>query len=559
MLKQLHIKNLAIIDEVDLDFKMGMTVLTGETGAGKSILIDALGLVLGDRGDSSLIREKTERAEIVATFDIGSSKELHQLCEEQSIDLDSDELVVRRVISRDGRSRAYVNSSQVPVQLLRTIGQSLIDIHGQHAHQSLMNRSVQRTLLDFYAAHVDILNEVNRIYHEWKDINDKLTAITNDSGSHEATIELLQYQVKELEDLSLQEGENENLEDEHRRLSNIKELIDVTQSVLSSLDESEISVQSGLQRAVHGLKTLSKSDPETEKFADLLDNITIQLSDAVEDIRHYSGKLEDDPQRLTEVENRLETLYDMSRKHQVKPHELPEHFRTLQDKLDGLINDRESVQNLIKERDELLSQYQQTAGKLHKSRTRAAASMAGEISTQLKLLGMPDGKFHVNIEQLDPGQPTRDGPDQIEFLVSLNPGSSPQALRKVASGGELSRISLAIQMSCKEAKTAPTLIFDEVDAGIGGKTADIVANLLKDIADGLQVFCVTHLPQVASRADNHLLVDKYSKQNFTFTQVSLLNDDERVEEIARMLGGMRVSEKTMEHAREMLGHEVTAA
>jgi DNA repair protein RecN (Recombination protein N) len=559
MLKQLNIQNLAIIDEVDLDFNKGMTVLTGETGAGKSILIDALGLVLGDRGDSSLIRENSERSEILATFDVRGRKELHNLLEDQSIDSDSEELVIRRVISRDGRSKAYVNSSPVPVQLLRTIGENLIDIHGQHAHQSLMNRSIQRSLFDYYAAHQTILNDVNSYYDEWKSINDKYIEITNDSGSHEASIELLQYQVKELEDLSLKEDEYDTLEDEHRRLSNIKELIDVTRSVLETLSENEISVESSLQRAVHDIKTLSKSDPETEKFVNLLNNISIQLTDALEEIRHYFEKLEDDPQRLNELENRLNTLYDMARKHQVKPENLEGHFRVLQDKLHQLVSDRDSVQALVEQRDRALDKYHQAAQKLHKGRLKAAVAMAREISGQLNLLGMPDGEFQVNIEQLDPGHPLRDGLDLIEFLVSLNPGTSPQPLRKVASGGELSRISLAIQMACKDAKTAPTLIFDEVDAGIGGRTADILANLLKDISDGHQVFCVTHLPQVASRADNHLLVDKYSKKDSTYAQVSVLNVDDRVEEIARMLGGMRVSEKTREHAREMLGHEVSAA
>ena len=558
MLKQLHIQNLAIIEELDLEFNEGMTVLTGETGAGKSILIDALGLILGDRGDSSIVRDCSDKSEIVATFDISCVDEIQSMLDEQSIDNDGREMVVRRVIIRDGRSRAYINSSQIPVQFLKSIGEFLVDIHGQHAHQSLMKRTVQRSLLDHFADHVSLLTDVNNAYQQWKSINIELEQIGSDANNHESTIELLQYQVKELEDLSLDEGEFESLEEEYKRLSNVNELITVTNGVLEMLSENEVSVDTVLNRAIHELKELQKSDTSTEKFVELLDGVSIQLTDTIDDIRQYSDKLEVNPERLNEVDNRLNAMHNMARKHHIQATELPNHLQYLQEKLQQLINNRDSVENLTEQQTLAKNHYFQIAGKLSKSRQKAALAMAKEITHQLKQVGMPNGEFIIEISSTETEQPLQEGLDQVEYLVSLNPGFSPQPLRKVASGGELSRISLAIQMTSKDASITPTLIFDEVDAGIGGGTAEIVGILLKELAAKHQVFCVTHLPQVASQGTNHIQVDKFSKDNTTYTKVTMLDKTARVEEIARMLGGLRISKKTREHAKELLGQETTA-
>jgi len=558
MLKQLHIQNLAIIEELELEFNKGMTVLTGETGAGKSILIDAIGLILGDRGDSSMVRDRNNKSEIVATFDISCIDEIQSVLDEQSIDNDGDEMVVRRVINRDGRSKAYINSSQIPIQLLKSIGEFLVDIHGQHAHQSLMKRTVQRSLLDHFANHMSLLNDVNNAYQVWKSIIVELEQIGTDSNTHESTIELLRYQVKELEDLSMDEGEYKTLEEEYKRLFNVNQLITVTHSVLEMLSENEVSVDTVLNRAIYDLKGLQKSDMSTEKFVDLLDGVSIQLTDTIDEIRNYSETLEINPERLNEVDNRLNAMHDMARKHNIQAQELPDHLLQLQEKLQQLTNNQDSVEKLNEQQTLAKNKYFQSAGKLNKSRQKAALAMAKEITKQLKQLGMSDGKFIVEISSTEPEQPLRDGLDQIEYLVSLNPGFSPQPLRKVASGGELSRISLAIQMISKDANLTPTLIFDEVDAGIGGGTAETVGILLKDLAAKHQVFCVTHLPQVASQGTNHIQVNKYSKDNTTYTNVTMLDNTARVEEIARMLGGIRISKKTREHARELLGQEMNA-
>ena len=559
MLTQLHIQNLAIIDELDLDFIQGMTVLTGETGAGKSILIDALGLILGDRGDSSVIREDCEKSEIVAYFDVTYLEGINHLLDEQSITAEGDEIILRRVINRDGRSRAYINGSQVPIQVLRNIGELLIDIHGQHAHQSLMKRTVQRGLLDHFASHWSLFNEVNIAYQSWKTISDRLSEIGSNTDSHKSTIELLEYQVKELVDLKPEQDEYEQLEDEFKRLSNVSQLIDITQGVLGLLSDNEISAELTLQRANHELRDLEKSDTTIHTFTELLESISIQLNDTVNELRHYSERLENNPERLNEVDMRLNALHNIARKHDIHIKELPDYLHQLQDKLEQLINSRDSVDKLSEQKTLALKNYQQAAEKLHKSRCKAAKEMAKEISEQLKLLAMTDGKFVIDVIKQESEQPLQDGLDLVDFLVSLNPGSSPQPMRKVASGGELSRISLAIQMISRDAKTIPTLIFDEVDAGIGGRTADIVGNLLKKLAESHQVFCVTHLPQVASRGDNHLQVNKYSKAGSTYTKVTMLGETARVEEIARMLGGLRISEKTREHAKEMLEQESLVA
>jgi DNA repair protein RecN (Recombination protein N) len=555
MLKQLHIQNLAIIDELDLDLNQGLTVLTGETGAGKSILIDAVGLILGDRGDLSVIREGCARSEIIASFDVTNLIAIKPILEHQSIPIEDNEIIIRRIINRDGRSRAYINRSQIPIQLLKTIGEVLIDIHGQHAHQSLMKRSVQRSLLDYFADHGLLLDEVNNSFEEWKIINKQLSDIGTNGISHASSVDLLEYQVKELQELKPAEDEYDQLEEEFRRLSNITELINISHSVLEMLSDHELSAESNLQRAIHELRDLQKSDSSTQKFVESLDSISIQLTDTVDELRHYSEKLEINPDRLSEVDNRLNTLQNLARKHHVHARDLPAHLQQLQDELEQVIRNRDSVDKLVTLQTAASESYKVAADKLHRSRIKSSKLMAHEITEQLKQLGMPGGKLVIEIIGQEFEQPLENGLDQVEFLVSLNPGSSPQPMRKVASGGELSRISLAIQMISRDTKTIPTLIFDEVDSGIGGRTADIVGNLLKQLAMNYQVLCVTHLPQVASRGDNHLQVSKFSKDNLTYTKVSLLDEHARVEEVARMLGGMRISEKTREHAKEMLDQE----
>lgn len=552
MLTQLQIRNFVIIDQLDLSFANGMTVLTGETGAGKSILIDALGLILGDKAEVSMIREGQERAELVATFNVSRQPRIRVLLDEQAIETGDHELVIRRVISRDGRSKAFINSSPVAIQLLKTLGEDLIDIHGQHAHQSLMNRNAQRALLDSYAGHQVELDAVNQAWNDWNSATRQLAQLGTSSGNHEANINLLKYQVQEFLDLNLEVGEMDRLEEEFKRLGNSSRLQQSSQKVLSLLSEDELSADTLLHNAIRELKDLIKFDPQLGITVELLDNASIQLGEAINELTVASERFESDPEQLDKVGKRLDLLHDLARKHHVPVQQLLEHQQQLQAQLDLLQNSSVAVSNLTKDQARALARYQQAATRLSESRSSAALTMAEAVTQQLHTLGMAQGKFVITLNQAKQEQPQSGGNDQIEFLVSMNPGHPPQPLRKVASGGELSRVSLAIQIISKDEKAIPTLIFDEVDAGIGGGTAEVVGKLLKDLARHSQVFCVTHLPQVASQGHHHLQISKHSAADATLVRVIELSGEDRVDEIARMLGGIKISDKTRAHAREML-------
>ena len=555
MLKQLHISNLAIIDRLDMEFGADMTVLTGETGAGKSILIDALGLTLGDRADTTIIRSNKERAEIIATFDISGIPNVAKILHEQAIIVEDDELILRRVISRDGRSKALANSSQVPLQTLRILGSYLVDIHGQHEHQSLMHKKTQLALLDNFAGHDQFLNDVRQAYSDWNTATNMLAMLTEDSKNHEANIALLKYQINELEELALTDNEFDLLKEEHKRLANTNHLLDVIQSVTNLLEGNEHAINRQMSQILRELKEARKIDPSLTRMIELMDNAMIQLSEGIDETRQYAENLDLDPRQLQLTENRLNALHDMSRKHKIQPQQLIEHLQSLQKRLDLLQHNQDTIKELLKQQSMALTQYIESAENLHESRKKASKSLANAISGQLQQLGMPDGKLCIDVRQSDTERPQYDGSDQTEFMVSLNPGLDLQPLRKIASGGELSRISLAIQVICKDEKTIPTLIFDEVDTGIGGRIAEIVGNLLSKLALNYQVLCVTHLPQVASQSNHHLQVQKSTAKKVTVTSVRELDMDEKIEEIARMLGGVKISDKTRAHAREMLNLE----
>jgi DNA repair protein RecN (Recombination protein N) len=456
------------------------------------------------------------------------------------------------VISRDGRSRAFINSSPVQIQLLKTLGEYLIDIHGQHAHQSLMNRHAQRALLDSYAAHSDLLESVRSAWQSWNTATRQLAETRSTAGDHESTISLLQYQVQELEDLSPQQDEYEQLEQEHKRLANVSRLQLTTSNILTSLNENEASVDATLHNAIRELKDLIRFEPGLNGAIELLDNASIQLTEAITELKSCCTRFESDPEQLDRVEKRLDRLHDTARKHHVPVQNLATHLLQLQGQLDRLVNSREAVSTLLQEQAKALTNYQQSAQKLSKSRVKAAKRMAEEVSSRLRGLGMPEAHFIAQLTQGESDTPQAGGIDQIEFLVSMNPGQAPQPMRKVASGGELSRISLAIQIISKDEHGIPTLIFDEVDAGIGGGTAEIVGKLLNELAQHHQLFCVTHLAQVASQAHHHFQVSKQALAGNTLVVVRPLVGEERVDEIARMIGGVRISEKTRAHAKEML-------
>ena len=556
MLKHLSINNLAVIENTELSFREGLTVLTGETGAGKSILIDALGLVLGNRADTTVIRTGCARTEIIATFDVGGDERLLQLLDEQSISAADNELVLRRIINRDGRSRAYINTSAVPLQLLRDAGAFLVNIHGQHEHQSLLRRDEQRELLDGFGDYDDIVERLSRAFEKWDGVTRELRSLADAEGESGARLSLLKYQVEELQGLELEENEVGRLEDEYKRLVNINSLLETAQQALDGLYTSEQSVNDRINSVKKELAALERFDSDLTGIIGLLENASIHITEAAEELRSYLGTLDQDPTRLHQVELRLGQLHDMGRKHRVQPQLLYAHQQSITQQLAGIEHNQTRLAQLEQEQQRALEEYRSAAGELSERRRQCAALMAEEICNRIRTLGMPEGAFHINVTPGPDLKPHRNGNNQVEFLVSANPGQALLPLRKVASGGELSRISLAVQVSVDRNNSAATMIFDEVDAGIAGGIAEIVGNLLQSLSQDRQVLCVTHLPQVASQGDNHFRVTKSFDNKTTETRVDELNDDQRVEEIARMLGGIKISQQSRDHAREMLASSV---
>ncbi len=553
MLKHLSIINLAVIENAELSFREGLTVLTGETGTGKSILIDALGLVLGDRADTSVIRTGCARTEISAAFSVAEDERLLSLLEEQSINVADNELVLRRIINRDGRSRAYINTTAAPLQLLRGAAAFLIDIHGQHAHQSLLKRDVQRELLDGFGDYGDIADQVSRAFEKWDGVTREISSLTDTEGESGDRLSLLKYQVEELQALELEENEVDRLEDEYKRLANINNLLETAQTALDGLRAGEQSVTDRINTVKKELTALERFDPGLANITGLLENAAIHISEAADELGTYLHSLDRDPAHLHQVEQRLEQLHDMARKHRVQPQLLFAHYQSIGRKLDAIEQHRERLAELEQEQIRSLEEYRTAADNLGERRRECATVMAADISGRIRTLGMPEGTLNINVTPGPDLKPHRNGNNQVEFLVSANPGQALLPLRKVASGGELSRISLAVQVSANRDSSVATMIFDEVDAGIAGGIAEIVGNLLHRLAADRQILCVTHLPQVASQGDNHIRVTKTTDDKITETQVHELGKAERVEEIARMLGGIRVSEQSRNHAREMLG------
>ena len=554
MLKRLQIRDLAVIERLELEFRPGMTVLTGETGAGKSILIDALGLALGERADTSVVRSGAERAEVTAAFAVPADSAAARILARQCIPTHGgNEFTIRRVVNRDGGSRAYLGVSAVPAQALRELGENLIDIHGQQANQSMFKGESLIALLDHYGGHGAQAAAVRELYDKWRDIGRQLQPLSGGEAEFSARVSLLEYQARELEELAAEEGEAERLEAEHKRLSNIKQLLTVSQNALDELSEGDHCMHNRLGALLRELDELLQHDDAPAAARELLDQALIQIDEAGGELRRYLDGLEQDPEQLREVEQRMDRLHDVARKHHLRPSQLPNHCRELQERLRELLENRDRVDELRREQAEALEQYRERAAELHALRAGKAEGMAAEIAAQLHRLGMPDSRFAVEVDELEDEQPHRSGLSRVEFHLSANPGQAMKSIRKVASGGELSRISLAIQVIAKQDKAAGCMIFDEVDAGIGGGTAEIVGQLLHGLAADCQILCVTHLPQVAAQGDNHLQVRKQTDGRDTNTEVTELNQTQRVEEIARMLGGVTISEKTRHHAMEMLG------
>ena len=550
MLAYLQIRNFAIIDYLEIDFSAGMSAITGETGAGKSIAVDALSLLLGDRADSSVVRHGAEHAELCAVFDIQALAHVREWLQAHDL-FSGEECQLRRIISAQGRSRNYINGSVQPLTLLRELGEWLADIHSQHEHQSLLRREVQRQLLDDFGGHHKLCTQVSAQYRHWQELAEHLRYLNEDSAEREARLDLLRYQLQELHDLALEANEPKQLFEEHRRLANSGRLLAVTQNALDQLyDNDQYAMQTRLSRLAGDLDTVLDLDPRLRPIAELISNAILHINEASYELRDYCQHSEQDPERLQWLEERLSTMHRLARKHQCSPEQLPQRSQDLSQELAQLDSSDWNREALVRKTESAEAEYRLVAAQLSQQRIQTARRLSAQISTSMQTLGMQGGVFRVALTPSS--QAAAHGLEQIEFQVSANPGQPPQALTKVASGGELSRISLALQMIAARSTAIPTLIFDEVDTGIGGSVAETVGHLLRQLGQHRQVICVTHLPQVAAQAHQHWRVKKVAAHTDVNTHADLLDQTQRIEELARMLGGSKMTAKTLAHAREMI-------
>ena len=552
MLTHILIRDFAIIDRLELDLDPGMTALTGETGAGKSILVDAIGLVLGDRADSSVVRAGTDRAEISVTLDLGNIPAAQDWLIERDLDTGS-ECVLRRVIGQDGRSRAYINGSPATLLMLRELGEQLVNIHGQHAHQALGHRDHQRDVLDLQAGHADALQALAGHYREYQQLRERLDALSLADDQRQERLDFLSFQVEELQAAAPVAGEFTELFEQHERLAHAGQLLENVQQTHALLFDGEPDVHGLLTQALGALEEASRHDAALGASVELLRNAQIEIDEAAGELRRYLDDLQLDPERLDAVETRIAQLQSLARKHRCEPEALNERLTELSTELDGLAHADARRAELAKELEAREATWRAQAGEISVARRNSAGILETTVTEAMQTLGMEGGRFAIAIDSAPDGQPTAYGYDRIEFKVSANPGQPLQPLAKVASGGELSRISLAVQLAATHDRRIPTLIFDEVDSGIGGGVAEVVGRMLRALGDRHQVLCVTHLPQVAAQAHHHLAVSKIKGSESTQTRIfSLAQPAARIEELARMLGGVRMTDQTRAHAAEML-------
>ena len=554
MLTQLTINNFAIVRQLEIELAKGMSVITGETGAGKSIAIDALGLCLGQRIETSMVREGQERAEICATFFIEPTNPAYQWLQEQELqDPDNpSDCILRRVINADGRSKAFINSTPVSASQLKEIGQYLIHINGQHASQLLLKNDYQLQLVDTFAHHNDLLAQMREDYRAWKNLQTQVKNFQQKVAENEAKKQLLQYQVEELDEFALRPNEYLELEEDQRRLSNSEQLTQLSQSALQLLSENEtVSIDSMLYRATQYIDELSELDPRYASVQTMLNDALIQVQEATSEVQHLASHIEQDPMLLQEIEQRLGQALQLARKHNVKPEALVEWHQKLKAELTALLDFSESEERLILEEKAAFEKMQHTAKQLQESRCQAAEKLAQQVTDSIKGLAMENAEFFIEMNS-DLTKVAANGADNIVFTLRSNLGQQAQPLAKVASGGELSRIALAIQVLTSDQSAIPTLIFDEVDVGISGKTASVVGKLLRQLGDKCQVLCVTHLPQVACHGHHQFNVEKFTVDEKTETKMTALSQEERVPALARLLGGSEITDLALANAQEML-------
>ena len=550
MLKYLSIRDFVIVESLELDFSAGFTALTGETGAGKSILIDALSLALGERGEATMVRTGCERAEISAEFDIGKLPQVHAWLMEQGLEGDTGVCLMRRVLDANGRSRGFINGSTATQQQMRAVGEFLLDIHGQHAHQSLLRADAQREILDSHASLARDASAVSLLFRDWQTLHNRRLLLEQNAAAVLAERDLLQFQRRELEGLQISVAEWEELQADHSRLSHAASLLETAQFGVEVLSEADTSCLAQLNALTARVRSGVEFDAKLQETLTMLESAQNELQESVYALRHYQQDLDADPQQLRDKEQRMAAIVEASRKYRVTPEQLPQALQKIVARLDELGGDAD-MEELAKQDKAAHEIYLSAAKKLSAARKQAAEKLSLEITQAMQTLAMQGGTFAVALLPLAEG--SAHGLESIEFQVAANPGVPLRGLAKVASGGELSRISLAIQVAASQAATVPTLIFDEVDSGIGGRVAEIVGGLLKQLGKRHQVMCVTHLPQVAAMADAQWQVSKAAVDGITLSQIRVLKPAERVEEIARMLGGVKITDTTLKHAAEMLG------
>ena len=551
MLAQLTISNFAIVRELEIDFNSGMTAITGETGAGKSIAIDALGLCLGGRAEADMVRAGAQRADLCARFALKDTPAAQRWLEENQLE-DGRECLLRRVISSDGRSRGFINGTAVPLSQLRELGQLLIQIHGQHAHQLLIKSEHQKTLLDGYAGEYALTQQMAERYRAWHQSCRELAQHQQQSQERAARAELLHYQLKELNEFSPQPGEFEQIDEEYKRLANSGQLLSTSQHALNVLaDGEDVNLQSQLYSARQLLTELTGMDTRLSSVLGMLEEAAIQISEASDELRHYCDRLDLDPNRLYELEQRISRQISLARKHHIAPEELPQFHQSLLDEQQLLEDQADSQETLALAVSHHHQLALESARQLHAQRVKYAQELSQLITESMHLLSMPHGVFEIDVAFNDHTL-TADGADRIEFRVTTNPGQPLQAIAKVASGGELSRIALAIQVITARKMETPALIFDEVDVGISGPTAAVVGKMLRQLGESTQVMCVTHLPQVAGCGHHHFYVSKETDGAMTETHMQPLDKRARLQELARLLGGSEVTRNALANAKELL-------
>lgn len=552
MLTHLHISNFAIVRALEIEWQPGMTTITGETGAGKSISLDALALCLGERADGMAVRPGAEKADLVATFDISNLASAQQWLQEQDLAM-GHECIIRRVIGAEGRSRGFINGVQVPAQQLKAIGQHLLSIHGQHAHQQLLKSDYQRQLLDAYAAAPDLLLQTKSSWKNWQALRQEYQSLQQNQQQREAQRQLLEYQVAELDQFSPAIDEYPELEAEHQRLSHSSGLIASSQLSLQLLyEQDDGNAFSLLRQACYEVTESMALDAKLQPIEQMLQEALVQVEEASRELRRYAERIEVDPERLAEVDQRLGLWVALCRKHQVPYDQLALHHQHLSRQLEQLAGDDERLVELELKIQQSAREYSEAAAELSACRQQAALELGQKIVASMAELSMHNARFFIEVQTLPLDKANALGADHVEFMVSTNPGQPLQAMHKVASGGELSRISLAVQVILADKVTTPTLIFDEVDVGISGPVAAGVGRLLRQLGSTTQLICVTHLPQVASQGHQQMFVEKYTDGQHTETRMRALADDERVHEIARLLAGENVSAHAIANARELL-------